>query len=120
MKRLVVFCALVVLLSACAPPTLYYWDDYSDTLYALKNEPNEAHLSEHIESLQSIIKESGEKNKRVPPGIYAELGYWLAKAGRGKESVVFFQLEMQTYPESKLLMDNVIAQANASNKKGSK
>jgi len=118
MKNFILFFILAALLSGCAPPTLYQWDDYSDTLYSLKSDPNAEHLSEHIESLENIIKASAEKNQQVPPGVYAELGYWLGKAGRGNESIAFFQLEMQTYPESKILMDKVIAQANASNKKG--
>lgn len=121
MRLLTVLCVFSVLIAGCAAPrTMYYWDDYSSTLYALESDPSAEHLNEHIVSLQNIVSQSEEKNMRVAPGIYAELGYWLAKAGRGSESVPFYKMEAQVYPESQLLMNIVITQANAKIKKGGK
>lgn len=118
MKKLILSLMVVLFLAACAPPTLYYWDDYSVTLYELKSEPSDEHLAEHIETLQTIIAKSKEKNMRVAPGICGELGFWLAKSGKTKEAITYFEVEKQTYPESQLLMDSMIAQANASLEKG--
>lgn len=111
MKKLIYSMMLLLFLAACAPPTLYYWDNYSETLYQLKSEPNDEHMAEHIETLERIISKSEEQNRRVPPGVCGELGFWLVKTGRTQEGVAFFQKEKQAYPESQKLMDTLIAQA---------
>lgn len=100
-----------MLVGACGGPEMYYYGDYSSTLYAFKKEPGAETREAHLDSLREILKESEKEELRVPPGIYAELGYWLAQDGKMDEAVRYFQLEKRTYPESAKLMDRLIEQA---------
>ncbi|MCU7493903.1 MAG: DUF4810 domain-containing protein [Ignavibacteria bacterium] len=87
---------------------LYYWGDYSNTLYELKKSPDEKSMAAHTEMLKSIIENSKKLNKRVPPGVYCEYGYMLLKTNHQAEARQYFELEMQTYPESKVFIDRLL------------
>ena len=43
----------------------------------------------------------------VPPGLYAEKAYMLLKAGNKQEALRYFDLEIKSYPESKLFIDRI-------------
>ena len=87
----------------------YYWGDYSATLYKYTGEPSEETLAAHVEALNDIIAVSSEKGLRVPPGIYAELGYISAKKGEDTTSKGYFEAEMQNYPESQPFLERLIS-----------
>lgn len=89
---------------------MYYWGDYSGSLYKVHKDPNEKNLAEHQVQLETIIKQSEEKNLRVPPGVFCELGYIYALKNNSKEAIYLFEMEKQTYPESTIFMDNMIQQ----------
>lgn len=91
----------VALLSGCAtpPPVEYYYGNYSRTLYHSKKDNTPASLEKHRAALLDIINTSAKKKVRVPPGIYCEYAYLLAKDGNS-EADHYFSLEVQTYPES--------------------
>lgn len=89
---------------------MYYWGDYSGSLYKVHKDPNEKNLAEHQVQLETIIKQSEEKNLRVPPGVFGELGYIYALKNNSKEAIYLFEMEKQTYPESTIFMDNMIQQ----------
>jgi hypothetical protein len=86
---------------------MYYWGNYSSSLYRLKKTPNDENLAEHKEVILKIIEESTQKNVHVPPGIYCEYGYILLKEGKNKEALEYFTLEEQTYPESVVLIQKL-------------
>lgn len=96
-----IFLMLIVfsLFGGCAS-NMYYFGNYSETLYAYKKEPNEKTRKAHSDELKKIIYESKEKNSRVPPGIYSEYAYLLYQQGQKDEALQLIQLEEQTYPES--------------------
>lgn len=105
-------CFILVLLGflgiACAPPKpLYYWGNYSNTLYKYKKTPNDSNLQKHKEELVKIIKKSRELGINVPPGVSAEYGFILLKTGSKEEAIKYFDLEQQTYPESKTFMEKL-------------
>lgn len=89
---------------------MYYWGDYSGSLYKVHKDPNEKNVAEHQVQLEMIIKQSQERNLRVPPGVYGELGYIYALRNNSKEAVKLFEMEKQTYPESTIFMENMIQQ----------
>lgn len=105
---------LFIVLTGCATSQkpMYYYGDYSNTLYNMhKNQTDESLLS-HMQGLERIIEESEKMDLRVPPGIYAELGYLtLKRDAKADKAIEYFQLEKQTYPESTLLMDRLIQKA---------
>jgi len=89
---------------------MYYWGDYSDSLYHAKKNPGVESLGKHQEALENIVEESKNRNLRIPPGVCAELGYLYAANNNTKKAIELFQMEMQTYPESTILMTRLIMQ----------
>jgi hypothetical protein len=117
----VFFTVLCCLVSAgCAPKKMYYFGNYSNTLYSFEKNQNDESLLKHKQELETIITESESKALPVPPGIYAELGYINLKSNNSKEAISLFQAESQLYPESRLLMDRLIQSATSKNDPSSK
>jgi hypothetical protein len=99
---------LAVFLAGCAAPQkMYYWGDYSKTLYQLKKHPSEQSGLVHQQALENIIVESGKNNLRIPPGVHAELGYIYFHQNRKEMAIQNFEMEKQLYPESALLMERL-------------
>ena len=104
--------ALTISLFGCAAPKpMYYWGNYSRTLYHSKKNPGAESLSKHKATLENIIKESQARNLRIPPGVCAELGYLFAAQNNTDEAIKLFQMEKEIYPESTILMDRLIIQS---------
>ena len=87
---------------------MYYFGDYSQTLYKCKKYQNDESLLKHKQELERIMVEAETRNLPIPPGICAELGYLHFKANNPKEAVSLFQKEYQLYPEAKHLMERLI------------
>lgn len=104
---LLVLLPIIIMATSCAPKRMYYWGDYSETLYGYRKYPNEETLLKHKQMLESIVEESNKGNARVPPGVYAELGYIYLKENNNKEAIKYFHLEEQIYPESKVFMQRL-------------
>ncbi len=102
--------ALLTLLAGCTtPPVAYYYGNYSRTLYRSKKDSTPASLEKHRQTLEDIIKKSEGKGTRVPPGIYCEYAYILAKEG-SPEADRYFSLEVKAYPESEQFVTFVRSQ----------
>ncbi len=109
-----------ILLNGCAAQKqLYYFGDYSNTLYMNEKFHDEESLLEHKQELEQIISESENRKMSVPPGIYAELGFLNLKSNNTKEAIMLFQTEAKIYPESKFLMDRLIQMANKKDSRSS-
>ena len=106
---------IALLVSGCAQ-TRYAWNGYDDLLYNYYSSPAEG--ERFAQGLQETITVA-ERDGRLPPGIYAEYGYQLFERGRYPEAVVWFAKEREQWPESKFLMDKLIALANNRTAKGS-
>jgi hypothetical protein len=106
MKRSILLFVFVGLLAGCVTQKpLYYWGNYSSSLYKYKKAPTEENLKAHQAVLLKIIDESNKLNLRVPPGVCCEYGYLLLKVGKEAEAMQYFDLEEKTYPESKPFLD---------------
>ena len=86
---------------------LYYWGNYSQTLYKYKKLSNEENLEAHKACLVNIIEESHKRNKKTPPGVCCEYGYILLKEGKVQEALYYFEMEEKNYPESKVFIDRL-------------
>ena len=106
--RLLLLMMIAVITAGCAQ-TRYAWNGYDDKLYTYYKNPVEA--DRFMESLHEIILD-GESSGRVPPGIYAEYGYQLYERGRYPEAVAWFTKERTAWPDSRILMDRMIALAS--------
>ncbi len=101
----------------CGPSTKYHWGNYENSLYRYYKNPSE--VEEMAEALAEII-EKGERDGKVPPGLYAEYGYLLFVTGNTGEAIAYFEKEKNIWPESSVLMDKMIATTKAADKKKSK
>jgi hypothetical protein len=113
--KLVSLLGLVILLSGCAATQkpMYEYGDYSESFYALKREAGDETSAKWKSSLESIISESNQKTMRVPPGVYANLGFIHLKANDSDKAIEYFMLEKKIYPEAEVFMNNLIKKANA-------
>lgn len=99
----------VLLFTGCANTNnLYYWGDYSSTLYSHKKNMTEASSKKHFSELNEIIEKSAKYNKKVPPGIYTELAILLSEKGSTDQSLTYLQREKELYPESTTLINRMI------------
>ncbi|MDP8210281.1 MAG: DUF4810 domain-containing protein [Candidatus Stygibacter australis] len=115
MKMKSFFLTLMLLfLAGCIPQTLYYWGSYSSTLYKYKKDQSDENLQKHKNSIKYIIKRSPSLNRKVPPGVYCEYGYYLALEGNYTEAEKFFELEKENYPESEKFINTLIGQLQIS------
>ena len=107
----VLLISCVLLATGCTTVTEagYYWGDYSSTLYKYTDQPSEETLAAHVEALNDIVEVSSEKGLRVPPGIYAELGYISAKKGEDTTSKAYYEAEVENYPESQPFLERLIS-----------
>ena len=102
------FCLLV-----CGAPKMYYWGDYSNSLYSCRKNATEANLLKHKQVLENIVEESNKRNLRVPPGVYSELGYIYFRQNKNEEAIKYFALEERIYPESTVFMQRLTQAAKA-------
>ncbi len=96
-------------LMGCAPPSLYDWGQYEDSLYARQKDASESGQAEAFKMLEVMIQEADAKNYRAPPGVYADYGYLLFKQGKPDQAIIYFRKEAVLYKESKYLMDSIIS-----------
>lgn len=92
-------------LVGCQPAQTYEWGNYEGSLYALMKDPGS--LDKYGQGLQRQIEE-GERSGKVPPGIYAEYGYFLTVTNQPGEAIKYYEKEKQRWPESTRLMDKMI------------
>lgn len=104
---------LAIGLTACqATNSIYYWGDYSDSAYKLKNTPTDETRAKHKASLLNIISNAQKKNKKIPPGIYAELAMLEAEERNVDLALQYFSKEKELFPESTRVVDMMINSMN--------
>ena len=94
---------------------MYYWEDYSKTLYKYKKDLTPEMLDKHKIELLKIIEKSEKKDVRVPPGVNAELGYIFLIEGQKDQAILYLKKEKLTYPESTKFIDDFTQNINGEN-----
>ena len=97
MRRFLIGAGACLLLAACVPQSQYYWGNYSQALYNYYGDPTK--VQDYHQALVEVIAEAGPQN-RVPPGLYAELGYLELQAGNESGAKDNFLKEKALWPES--------------------
>lgn len=114
---LIALVAAVALLTGCAPQPvkpLYNYGNYSDSYYAYKkNMTPETTLALQNSMEKAIADTQLSQSGRVPPGMYANLGYLYIKAGKPNDAISNFTKEKMLYPESTIFMDRLINKIQA-------
>ena len=106
--RIILLFLVILIVAGCVQNTsMYYWGNYSNTLYAYKKNPSQETLQTHINMLDKIINTSNRYGKRVPPGIYAELALMKKTLDPDANVSELLLLEKQTYPEAGKFMEFV-------------
>lgn len=106
--KMKLFLVVAFLLAGCASHTRYYWGNYEDLIYTQYQEPGKATPEYQIEKMQADIQRARSKNKPLPPGFYAHLGYQYLQIGRASEARQSFETEKRQFPESAVLMDRFL------------
>jgi hypothetical protein len=111
-KTLMLWLALcVVALAGCssAPKTKYAWGKYEDALYQYYKSPTTPEA--YLDALQKVVDDAIEKERKVPPGVYAELGYFMMLANQPDKAIQFFEMERASWPEAVPFMNKMISLA---------
>lgn len=97
----------LIVIGCASPSKTFYWGNYSSTLYDFKKGPDEKTLTEHRKQLLLIIETSEKKKSKVPPGVYAEYGYFFLKEGKEADGMSYLDKEIETYPESGVFIKRI-------------
>jgi hypothetical protein len=62
-----------------------------------------------LDAAMNQFKQKGIR-KVVPPGVNAEYGYLLYKAGKKEEGLALLKAEIKAYPESETFISRIIKQ----------
>lgn len=104
MKWFAISLAAALVTGCAGPGTIYEWGGYQPALNGYTKTGDVA----QFEAVLLATIATGEEKGRVPPGVYAELGFLLFNTDRPAEAVIFFQREKAAFPESAILMDRLI------------
>ena len=113
MKRFLPFAAagLSLFLAGCASnyKAVYNWDIYSAQTYKYVKGGDEENTEALFETYQKIMEGQADTIRQtVPPGVCADYGYLMIKAGRVEEGKALLRKEMELYPESTQFMNGVL------------
>jgi len=104
-----IICASSVTACQKSQPPLYHYIDYSESYYAYKKDMSAESLLKLQQSMEEAIELAGQsRSGRVPPGMYANVGYIYLKSGKSQEAISSFTKEKNIYPESAHFMDLMI------------
>jgi len=106
--RNIISILIMTVFIGCLPPKMYYWGNYSGTLYNYKKGLTPELLEKHKGELREIIDKSDEQNLRIPPGVNAELAYILLLENNSEEARVLFEKELSIYPESSKFINDLV------------
>ena len=101
--------AAVALLGGCATGPQYSWGHYEELIYTAYRAPDKVPTERQIEVLEADYQKARSKNKPVPPGWHAYLGYLYFDLGKRDEAQREFETEKANFPESAVFMDRLLA-----------
>lgn len=111
MKRFLFYAVGLFVLASChAPQTLYSWYDSEDATYEYTKRLTEEKLEYAMKQYQKVIAKQKGFRKTVPPGVNAEYGFLLYKAGKKDEGLSLLKAEINSYPESEVFISRIIKQ----------
>lgn len=109
MKKLssgLMLCATVILLSGCESPR-YVWNEYHTHLYDYY--ANTLDEKAYMQVLLDAVDQAAAGQKKVAPGLYAELGTAYRRQGDLMQARRCYAKERECWPESARLMTALIA-----------
>lgn len=106
MSKRILTAFVLILLYGCANQSMYSWGPYEETLFAFYHEP--AVKEETLKNYLVFIDKGGNPRRPLAPGLYAEAGTFLLDIGDVEGAIRYYELERNTWPESKPMMSVMI------------
>jgi len=101
--------AAILLMAGCnQKPPIYRWGVYEPLLYHMYNKPGKADPGAQVARLSEDIERTHAEGKRIPPGVYAHLGYMYYLQGSPGEAQAAFETERKLFPESAVFIDGIL------------
>lgn len=111
MRKIFFLVGCVIALSSCTTQkTLYSWYDSEDATYTYTKRGTDETLTKAMAQYEKVIKKQKGIRKTVPPGVNAEYGFLLYKAGKKEEGLALLKEEIKVYPESEKFISRIIKQ----------
>ena len=111
MKKIVVLSFCAMMLASCSTQQpLYSWYDSEDATYTYTKRGTEETLAKAMAQYELVINKQKGTRKIAPPGVNAEYGYLLCKAGKKEEGLALLRAEIKAYPESEKFISRIINQ----------
>ena len=111
MRKLFIIVGCVIALSSCTTQkSLYSWYDSEDATYTYTKRGTDETLAKAMVQYEKVIKKQKGIRKTVPPGVNAEYGFLLYKAGKKDEGLALLKAEINAYPESEKFISRIIKQ----------
>ncbi|NTU54253.1 MAG: DUF4810 domain-containing protein [Chlorobiaceae bacterium] len=107
-KKLPLFLLLAIQGCASQSPVLYEWGSYESLIYKSYSATGKYSPDEHIQKLEADYQVARSKNRSVPPGYYAQLGFLYYQTGKPEEAAKSFMIEAELFPESKQYMNRLV------------
>ncbi len=111
MRKLFIAVVCVMAMASCqTEKALYSWYDSEDATYTYTKRGTEETLEKAVVQYKKVIEKQKGVRKVVPPGVNAEYGFLLYKAGKKEEGLALLRAEIAAYPESEKFISRIIKQ----------
>lgn len=111
MKKIFISAICLVAMASCTTTTsLYSWYDSEDATYQYTKKGTDELLTKAMLQYDKVITKQKGTRKVVPPGVNAEYGFLLYKAGKKAEGLALLKEEVALYPESERFISRIINQ----------
>ncbi len=97
-------------MTGCVTTTggLYYWGEYENVLHTQFTKPGKMTARQQVEILERDIVKAAQREQKIAPGVYAQLGLALAELGQRDGAKAAFDREIMLYPESAILLKGMM------------
>jgi hypothetical protein len=112
MKKYFVFAIVMMALASCqtTQKSLYSWYDSEDATYTYTKRGTEETLAKAMAQYELVVNKQKGLRLVAPPGVNAEYGYLLYKAGKKEQGLELLRSEIKLYPESEKFISRIINQ----------
>lgn len=111
MRKFIISAICIMALASCqSNQSLYSWYDSEDATYDYVKRGTEEKLAKAMAQYEKVIRKQKGLRKTVPPGVNAEYGFLLYKAGKKEEGLTLLRAESKAYPESEKFISRIIKQ----------
>lgn len=111
MKVFACIAGISMLTNACVSfhTDRYHWGEYEDLINGSFETTEGTEPEAQIQKLTLHIQESKAKDLKIPPGLYAHLGYMNHLTGDSLGAVAAFDAEKALYPSSAVFINRLLA-----------